>query len=504
MQEQQAGTDRPRDPVPPAREPPGDRTRVLALARSVRARILSWVVLLSALGLAGSGTALWLVESGRIDRATDLALQQELDEFRGLQQSGVDPRTGAPVASLSRLLTVALETTVPAEDERIVGFVGGDPVVFTPGAGDLPLEREPEFISAVREVGGAEFRTVRVRDEDVRFAALQVRRGEETGHYVVARFAARAHARFADALRLYAGVSVVALVAVGAVGWLVAGRLLSPLRGLQRTARQITDSDLSRRIDVRGDDDVSDLARTFNAMLDRLESAFTTQRAFIDDAGHELRTPLTILRGQLELMDPDDPRDVAETRDLLVDEVDRMHRLVEELLLLAKAERPDFLRPEAVHVGELVEDVVDKARALGRRRWLVDARPDAVVVADRQRLTQALVQLAQNAVKYSREGDTVAVGADVDGGVAQLWVRDTGCGLDQAEADRVFERFVRGGSSTRTEGSGLGLAIVAAIAAAHGGRARMRSSPGRGTVVEVEVPARRRAPVALPDPGGRP
>ncbi|WP_133411980.1 sensor histidine kinase [Vallicoccus soli] len=499
-----AGTPTGRTRRTPAAEPAPGGLRRLRGTFTVRTRILTWVVVLSALGLGGAGATAYLVETARIDRGTDEAISQEVEEFRGLQETGVDPQTGEAFTSLTRLLTVALQRNVPDQHERIVGFVGGAPVVFTPGRDELPLETEPAFIAAVNGVDGAAFRTVEVQGEEIRFAALEVRRGAEAGHYVVASFIDREHAEFIPAVRAYAVTAVVALALVAAAGWLVAGRLLSPLRALRRTAQRISDDDLSQRIAVRGADDVSELARTFNAMLDRLESAFTTQREFIDDAGHELRTPLTILRGQLELLDPDDPRDVAETRDLLVDEVDRMSRLVEELLLLAKAERPDFLRPERVDLGELVEDVVDKARALGPRTWLVDARPEAVVLADRQRLTQALVQLAQNAVKYSEEGATVAVGAAVDGPVARLWVRDTGRGLDQAEADRVFERFVRGGSSTRTEGSGLGLAIVSAIAAAHGGRASMRSGVGLGAVVELEIPVDRRVPVHLDDQGGRP
>ncbi|WP_269205299.1 sensor histidine kinase [Motilibacter aurantiacus] len=289
-------------------------------------------------------------------------------------------------------------------------------------------------------------------------------------------------------MRVYAAVAVVSLLLLSGAAWLVAGRLLAPLRLLRRTAHQISDSDLQQRIPVEGGDDISELARTFNAMLDRLEAAFTAQREFVDDAGHELRTPLTILRGQLELLDASDPVDVSETRALLLDEVDRMSRLVEELLLLAKSERPDFLRPGNVHLARLVDAVVDKARGLGPRNWHVDARPDAVLVADEQRLTQALVQLAHNAFKVTGPADTIAVGATVEDGTARLWVRDTGPGIDPAEGSRIFARFQRGSAGSRAEGSGLGLAIVSAIAAAHNGRVDLRSRPGAGAMFVIEIP----------------
>ncbi len=127
-----------------------------------------------------------------------------------------------------------------------------------------------------------------------------------------------------------------ALAAAGMAYWLVAGRVLAPLRLVRQAAERIGgSSDLSRRLEVRGTDDVAALAATFNVMLDRLEAAFATQRRFVDDAGHELRTPLTVIRGHLELMG-DDPRERAETRELLLDELDRMSRIVEDLLVLAR------------------------------------------------------------------------------------------------------------------------------------------------------------------------
>ena len=132
------------------------------------------------------------------------------------------------------------------------------------------------------------------------------------------------------------------LVAIG-VAWLIAGRVLAPVRELEETARSITESDLTHRLVVKGDDELARLAATFNAMLDRVASAFRSQRQFIDDAGHELRTPITVIRGHLELLG-DDPAERAEVRTIMIDELDRMSRMVNDLLLLARAERPDFLR----------------------------------------------------------------------------------------------------------------------------------------------------------------
>jgi signal transduction histidine kinase len=239
-------------------------------------------------------------------------------------------------------------------------------------------------------------------------------------------------------------------------------------------------------------------------MLARLEHAFAGQREFLDDAGHELRTPLTILRGHLELLDGDDPAELDRTRELLLDEVDRMSRLVDDLIMLTKADRPDFFTFADVDVGGLVDRVAEKVRPLGDRDWRIDARADVSACLDEQRLTQALVQLAQNAVKHTRPGDTVALGADVApaGRSVRLWVRDTGPGVPDAQKAAIFARFARGEKEQPYDagdaahgGFGLGLSIVSAIAAGHGGSVWVEDAGvdgrPRGARFVVEVPTRR-------------
>ncbi len=143
-------------------------------------------------------------------------------------------------------------------------------------------------------------------------------------------------------------------------------------------------------------------------------------------------------------MAPGDVEDVSATRELVLDELDRMGRLVDDLVVLARAGRPDFLRARPIDLGSLTDDVLDKARGLGDRRWQCDARAEAELVADPQRLTQALLQLASNAVSYTDRGAEIAIGTSVASGTASLWVRDTGHGVDPADAERIFDRFERG------------------------------------------------------------
>jgi two-component system, OmpR family, sensor kinase len=291
-----------------------------------------------------------------------------------------------------------------------------------------------------------------------------------------------------EAVQIAAGVSLAVLLLAAALAFATAGRVLSPLRELTDTARGIGESDLTRRIDVHGRDEIAQLAHTFNAMLDRLEAAFASQRAFVSDAGHELRTPITIIRGHLELLG-DDPRERRETIELVTDELDRMSRFVDDLLTLAKAERTDFLQPTDVDLDVLTEECLAKAEALAPRAWRLDGIGACRLTADRQRLTQAVMNLAHNAVQHTREGDEIGLGSSVEDGVARLWVRDTGPGVAAEDRERIFERFARGEGGRRSEGAGLGLAIVRAIAEAHGGRVTLAPAPGGGARFTVEVPA---------------
>jgi signal transduction histidine kinase len=247
---------------------------------------------------------------------------------------------------------------------------------------------------------------------------------------------------------------------------------------------------LSRRIEVTGTDDVYALAATFNAMLDRLEAAFTAQRSFLDDAGHELRTPITVVRGNIELLDSTDARDVEEVRALVLDELDRMARLVDELTLLAKAQRPDFVRVGPVDLSSFTDDLMLLLQPLGARGWVLESRAADVITADRQRLTQAVLQLAKNAVGATSEGDVIAVGTSVDRirREVRVWVRDTGSGVPPEDRTRIFERFARGGTADLVEGSGLGLAIVAAIAEGHGGTVELDSTVGCGSTFTLLLP----------------
>jgi len=466
---------------------PDEAPRGGKLFASARVRILaSYLVLL--LFSTGVGTiVLREVLLARAGERVEDALVQEVEEFRKLVNIGRDPTTGDPFGNdIRAIFNVFLSRNVPAEREAFFTYVDGE----------LHDETAAPSLRSVRIPGIDALGDTRTNrrgelelDDGTRFryvaAPVKDTRGRPAGVFTVVIDLTGEVDEVNDALRIAVGVNIGVLILASLLAWVIAGRVLAPLRLLRDTARSITESDLTQRIPVEGADELADLARTFNDMVDRLEEAFASQKSFISDAGHELRTPITIIRGHLDVMG-DDPEERRETLHLVGDELDRMGRLVNDLLLLAKASRPDFLQPETIDLDDFTRELFAKASALAQRDWRLGAVGSGRIVADRQRLTQALMNLSQNAVTHTGEGDAVELGSELVNSRVRLWVKDTGPGVSEEDRERIFERFVR--LDRRSEGSGLGLAITQAVAEAHGGRVELDGAPGEGARFTVSIP----------------
>jgi signal transduction histidine kinase len=424
----------------------------------------------------------------RLDQHIDAELVQESGELRRLA-AGIDPDTGAPFGSnVKRIFELYLQRNVPSRNEALITFVNGKPFLRSAQVVPYRLDQDPQLVARWGGIGQPDRGQVQTSAGPVEYLAVPLRTGQVTsGVFVAAIFRDREQAETDAAVRGAGAVGLTVLLLGSLLAWRLADRIAGPVAALTRTARAISETDLTRRIPVRGRDEVAQLAATFNQMVERLERAFVSQRQFIDDAGHELRTPITIIRGHLELLE-DDPAERRETLALVVDELDRMGRIVGDLLLLAKREQPDFLDLATVEVGALTEELHAKASALAPREWVLERAGRGVIVADRQRLTQAVVQLAQNAVRYGDEQEPIALGSVVADGQARFWVRDRGPGIPPEEQGQVFERFHRGSGPHRSEAAGLGLAIVKAIAEAHHGRVELASRPGAGATFTVVIP----------------
>lgn len=479
-----------REPAPA--ETPDEPRAFLAPARrlfaSFRFRVLAGYVGLLAVATVVSIVIAREALERRLDQRIDEALVQESRELRQLAR-GNDPETGEPFGvDVERVFEVFLARNVPSPNEALLTFVEGEPFLRSDQVVPYRLDRDAELVERWSSITRSERGAVETPAGDVEYLAVPlVLDGETGGVFVAAIFRDRETAEVNDALRVAAGVGLAMLLVGSVLAWLLADRVLRPVKAVTDTARSISGGDLSRRIPESGHDEIGVLAATFNDMLTRLETVFERQQRFVDDAGHELRTPITIVRGHLELLE-DDPDERRETLALVMDELDRMGRIVNDLLTLAKWEQPDFLAPAEVDLGVLMDDLLAKASALGRREWKLDAQAAGAIVADRQRLTQALMQLAQNAVQHTEDGDEIGLGAFVSEQEVRLWVRDTGPGIPFDEQPHVFDRFYRAGESRRSEGAGLGLSIVQATAQAHRGRLDLSSVPGSGATFTMVLP----------------
>ena len=466
---------------------------------SLRTRILVPFIGFLALATVSSVLVTREVMLIRLDQRIDAELVQESAELRQLVR-GNDPATGRPFGSRARrIFQVYLQRNVPSPNEALITFVDGRPYLRSRAVLPYRLDRDPRLVARWGRIRTSERGQVQTPAGRVEYLAAPLRAGRETrGVFVTAIFRDREKEEIEAAMRAAGGVGLAILLLGSLLAWRIARRIVEPVASLTRTARSISESDLSRRIPLLGRDEVAQLAATFNEMLDRLERAFASQRRFADDAGHELKTPLTIVRGHLELLD-DDPDERRQALALVMDELDRMQRIVDDLLLLAKRERPDFLDLATVEVGALTDELHAKVTALAPREWVVESRGRGVIVADRQRVTQAIVQLAENAARVTEEGAWIGVGSAVADGEARFWVRDRGPGIPYEEQGRLFERFRRGSGFARSGGAGLGLAIVKAIADAHHGRVEVESRPGAGAtftmVVPIDPPAKERLDV---------
>ncbi len=465
------------------------------IARSARARILGSMLLVAAIGMTAAGVSAYLIQRERVLAQIDGRLTASIEGLQCIAE-GCDG-SEAP-ESVLEFLSQAMKRVLPDHNESTLGIVDGTPRLRPSSGISFRLDDDPAFIERV--VAEADADAVVRGTAPTGFGTLRyvvipvaIQADSAQGLYVSAYDLDAELEEITEAFRTYAAVAAGALVLVGLVGWFVSGRLLRPLRSLQQTAAGIGENDLERRITATGSDDVSELARTFNAMLERLQRSFDAQRQLLDDVSHELRTPITIVRGHLELLDPSNALEVDATRELSIDELDRMNVLVDDIALLAKTSRPDFLRREPVDVAELTDQVLAKARALSPgHAWRPSGAAHVVASLDPVRITQAWLQLAENAAKYAPEGTAIEVGSrvvpDGDAERLELWVRDHGPGIPQEQHDWIFDRFARVEVGRGVDGSGLGLSIVAAIAAAHGGRAYAQNPVGPGARVALTLP----------------
>jgi signal transduction histidine kinase len=296
---------------------------------------------------------------------------------------------------------------------------------------------------------------------------------------------------------LIAATLLATVIAFG-IGWALAGLTLRPIQRITQTAQEIgRESDFSRRVAYTGpEDEIGRLAKTFNAMLARLQEAYqqvsqalSMQRNFVADVSHELRTPLTTIRGNLALLRREPPLPVDEQADILADlagESDRLINLINDLMILARADAERSLKREQVHIPEVVAEACRQARQLDPDREIRESSAPVTALGDRGALKQVLLILLDNAIKYTQ--GAIHVEAGTSGAQAVIAVQDEGPGMPPEALQRIFDRFYRGDVDPAVPGFGLGLPIARTLIESQGGTITISSQPGEGSTVRVFLP----------------
>ncbi len=468
------------------------------------------------MGLAVVGGVTFLVQRERVVNEVNDRLESQVERLRVV--AGTDQTTDSPgdtttatedldlahFDSVADYLNAVVARLVPARNEASLALIDGQPRYRPETLSGFDISENTQLIDRAVAESAREAGVVRgtaVTDQgSLRYIAIPVRMDgdAETGLYIRAIDLDAELEPVTTSMITYALAALAMLLMIGLVGWFVTGRLLSPIRHLRDAADSITISDLGARIPAQGNDDISDLTRTVNSMLDRLEGSVDVQRQLLDDVRHELKTPITIVRGHLEMMDPRDAADVEATREIGMSELDRMTRLVDDIDMLASVDSGEQFPTVDVDIAALTARVGELVAVIPGHDWSVEESATGTMPGDPDRLLQAWLALADNAAKYTPDGAPIEIGSSMDAQTARLWVRDHGPGIPPAVRHRIFRRFDRAHGKRSVGGSGLGLAIVDAIAKAHGGTCTVADSPGGGATFTMAIPATRAAELPAP------
>ena len=463
------------------------------MALSIRTRLTLWytAILLSILVVI-SGLSYSLLRSRLIqDLDASLLAVGQVVRDTGWTGSGAAPGFG-PESALREILG-------PEFYDKFFQLV--DPE-GRPGPRSTRLREETLPLSPRARRNAARgvqtFETVRrATGEPVRLVTLPIMRAGQLVQLVQVGIplerAQRALGRYLETLLVLVPLGL-ALAAAG--GAAIARTALRPVDAMSRTARRISGEDLGARLPLRGTgDELDHLAQTLNAMLVRLAEAFAQMRRFTADAAHELRTPLTALKGTIEVALRAE-RSGEEYRRVLassLEDVERLARLAEDLLLLSRLSVPAQVPRERVELEPLLAEVADVAARVADERGVavvVKERAPVAVTGDAIALRRALMKLVENAVKYTPRDGRVELALRVAAGRAEVAVTDTGIGMDAADVERIFEPFVRLDAARARDsgGAGLGLPIARSIVAAHGGTLAAESVSGAGSTFTISLP----------------
>lgn len=370
----------------------------------------------------------------------------------------------------------------------------GQPLASTKGASEMAVTISAPLLSQARERGSS-----LVTINDLRVAIVPLSSDRNLGFATVTEPLGVIEEGLVRLRRdFFAGVPLVLLLA-SAGGYFLARKNLLPIASMDRQTQRISAESLSSRLDIDNPrDELGRLASTINDLLTRLETSFKAQQRFIADASHELRTPLAVLRGETEVA-LEKPRTIGEYHEsltLIKDEAERLSRIVEDLFILARQpmDAPTTLMREPLSLNDVVKDCTRAAQVLATRKGVrlqSENEPASISFSgDDELLRRMVLNLLDNAVKYTPTGGEIWVKLARQNGNAQIVVSDTGVGITAGDQPYVFDRFYRvdKARSRAGGGAGLGLSIAAWIVEAHGGKIVLESAPGKGSSFTVKLP----------------
>ncbi len=453
------------------------------MGTAVRFSALLGILLL--IVLAASTWATWASFSNRTraEATTDLTatVQAYNRSVAGVPADRVD-------AATVRYLSA---TVLPRGEQLVVSLPGGRRYGSTNAS---MLLASPQLHDMVKSPpSSTSLRTLQIQHQTLDVLVTPIRQGGVVVGSVVSTYdLGPALSDQRRVLELAVIEATIALVAAVLGSYLLLRRLLGTVGRITKTAQIIEEGELDRRLGDQGtDDEVGELAATFDAMLDRLDEVMGLQRQLLADVSHQLKTPLTVIRGHLEVMARstlDDPSEIRVTVDLVIAEIEHMRLLTEQLLLLGHSLEADFIVVAPVDARAFAGDLLASAEVLGDRQFQAGTMDDLLLLVDEPKLRGAMLNLLDNAVKATDVGDVIELSVERGpSGAVSIDVDDAGPGIAPAEREQVLSRFGRPDHETR-EGTGLGLAIVEAVAAAHGGTLELGTSRWGGLSARVLLP----------------
>ena len=476
---------------PRALRVPMRRLRTAALGRlraqrkpSLQLRLVAVFGLLVAATVLVIAGATMLVARAQLSRNLDAQLRGTADSFR---LGPADHAGAGGLAAATRRwlaehpLPVGQMAAIRIGHDRVLASAGDLDMFEVPSPRTLLTTTRPTWWNLHGSEGSVRGLTVPIRTENARVGTL-----------VLLAYRRPLNRTLQALLGAITDASLAGIAVALLLGGVVVARGLRPLRAMTAEVAAIeTTRDLARRLNLTGvPAEVEELAGAFDRMLGRLEQAFASQRRFLADASHELRTPLTVVGGQLELLA--DQLDGSRRNRLrqTEHELERMARIVDDLLLLARLEEGMPLRSEPIELELVVREALLRAMLLAPRSTSTDAEPGLFACGDGERVLQVLTNLVANAVKNTDENDRITLTAGRDNGHALLRVADTGRGIAANELPHVFDRFYRGADqrAAEPEGSGLGLAIARSLVESMHGTIDVDSALGRGTTFTIRLP----------------